>query len=114
MEPVGGTGPNKDVMAFKVVTKKGADGPDGELAGRRWATASIRYREQSFSASTGALELEEHWDPHKLHIDGSADAQDDGRDLARDLPGDQAARRAARPRRTRRTTAGRSCRRARP
>ena len=66
-----GTGPNKDVMAFKVVTHKGGmdqtvswQAPDGDSV--------IRYREQAFSASTGALELEEHWDPHKIHIDGSA------------------------------------------
>jgi hypothetical protein len=71
MEPVGGTGPNKDVQAFKVVTAKGAmdqtiswQVPMGESV--------IRYREQSFSASTGQLELEEHWDPFKLHIDGTA------------------------------------------
>ena len=71
MEPVMGTGPNKDVMAFKVVTHKGGmdqtvswQAPDGDNV--------IRYREQAFSASTGELELEEHWDPHKLHIDGSA------------------------------------------
>ena len=71
MEPVMGTGPNKDVMAFKVVTHKG--GMDQTVS---WQAPSgdsvIRYREQAFSASTGALELEEHWDPHKLHIDGSA------------------------------------------
>jgi len=71
MEAVGGTGPNKDVMAFKVVTHKG--GMDQTVS---WQAPSgdsvIRYREQAFSASTGALELEEHWDPHKLHIDGSA------------------------------------------
>ena len=72
MEPVGGTGPNKDVQAFKVVTAKGAmdqtiswQVPMGESV--------IRYREQSFSASTGQLELEEHWDPYKLHIDGTAE-----------------------------------------
>jgi len=71
MEPVGGTGPNKDVQAFKVVTAKGVmdqtiswQAPMGESV--------IRYREQSFSASTGELELEEHWDPYKLHIDGTA------------------------------------------
>jgi hypothetical protein len=71
MEPVMGTGPNKDLMAFKVVTHKG--GMDQTVS---WQVPSgdsvIRYREQAFSASTGALELEEHWDPHKLHIDGSA------------------------------------------
>ena len=71
-EPVGGTGPNKDVMAHKVVTKKSQmdqtvswQGPMGDNI--------VRFREQSFSASTGELELEEHWDPHKLHIDGSAE-----------------------------------------
>jgi hypothetical protein len=31
----------------------------------------VRYREQSFHAGTGELELEEHWDPYKLHFDGS-------------------------------------------
>src|SRR5678816_1203101 len=71
MEPVGGMGPNKDVQAFKVVTAKGAmdqtiswQAPMGDDV--------VRYREQSFSASTGELELEEHWDPYKLHIDGTA------------------------------------------
>jgi hypothetical protein len=72
MELVGGTGPNKDVMAYKVVTHKG-----GMDETRSWQAPMgdgvIRYREQAFSASTGELELEEHWDPHKLHIDGSAE-----------------------------------------
>jgi hypothetical protein len=31
----------------------------------------VRYRERSYSASTGELELEEHWDPYKLRIDGT-------------------------------------------
>jgi hypothetical protein len=31
----------------------------------------VRFREQSFHAQTGALELEEHWSPYKLHFDGS-------------------------------------------
>jgi hypothetical protein len=71
-EPVGGIGPHAAKMAHRVVTKKGANdqtvswqAPDGNKI--------VRYREQSFSASNGALELEEHWDPYKLHIDGSAD-----------------------------------------
>jgi hypothetical protein len=74
MEPVGGTGPHKDVLAYKVVTHKGLmdqtvswQAPDPAVPER-----VIRYREQSFSASTGLLELEEHWDPAKLHIDGTA------------------------------------------
>jgi hypothetical protein len=70
-EPVGGIGPNAAKMAYKVVTKKGADdqtiswqAPDGDKV--------VRYREQSFGAMTKLLQLEEHWDPYKLHIDGSA------------------------------------------
>ena len=71
-ELVGGTGPNKDAMAYKVVTHKSQmdqtvswQAPLGD--------GVIRFREQSFSASTGELELEEHWDPHKLHVDGSTE-----------------------------------------
>jgi len=71
MEPVGGTGPNKDVQAFKVVTAKGV--MDQTISWQApMGDSVIRYREQSFSASTGELELEEHWDPYKLHIDGTA------------------------------------------
>jgi hypothetical protein len=33
----------------------------------------VRYREQSFGATSGLLEMEEHWDPYKLHIDGTAE-----------------------------------------
>jgi hypothetical protein len=70
-EPVGGDGPKAELMAYKVVTSKkdGADhtdswqAPDGDRV--------LRYREQSFSASSGDLELEEYWDPYKLHVDGS-------------------------------------------
>ena len=71
MEPVGGAGPNKDVVAYKVVTHKG-----GMDETRSWQAPTgdsvIRYREQAFSASSGELELEEYWDPYKLHIDGTA------------------------------------------
>ena len=71
-EPVGGIGPNKDVMAYKVVTKKSQ--MDQTVSWQAPLGDSIvRYREQAFSASTGDLELEEHWDPHKLHVDGSAE-----------------------------------------
>jgi hypothetical protein len=70
-EPVGGTGPASAVSAFKVVTKK-KDGADQTVS---WQAVVgdrvVRYREQSFSASSGALELEEHWDPHKIHVDWS-------------------------------------------
>jgi len=69
-EAVGGTGPHAAATAFKVVTKKGAtdqtlswQAVDGERV--------VRYREQAFHEGTGELEEEEHWDPAKLHIDGS-------------------------------------------
>ena len=72
-EPVGGDGPNSAVMANKVVTKKGDTGTDQSIS---WQAdvgdKVIRYREQSFSASTGALELDEHWSPYKLHVDDSS------------------------------------------
>jgi hypothetical protein len=72
-EPVGGEGSNAEVEAYKVTTSKksGTDhtdswqAPDGDRV--------LRYREQSFSASTGDLELEEYWEPYKLHVDGTAD-----------------------------------------
>jgi hypothetical protein len=72
-EPVGGDSPFADVLAFKVVTEKsnGADqtvswqGVEGERV--------VRYREQSYSASTDQLELEEYWSPYKLHVDWSAE-----------------------------------------
>jgi hypothetical protein len=70
LEPVGGTGPHRDKMAHKTVTKKGEQ--DQTIS---WQAVEgdrvVRYREQSYSASTGALQLEEHWAPAKLHIDSS-------------------------------------------
>jgi hypothetical protein len=74
MEAVGGTGPSQAAMAYRVVTKKGADSADQTIS---WQAPVgdkvVRYREQSFGATTQMLKLEEHWDPYKLHIDGSAE-----------------------------------------
>lgn len=70
-ERVGGSGPHADEQAFKVVTKKGALDQTVSWQALR-GDAVVRFREQSFHADTGALELEEHWDPYKLHFDGSA------------------------------------------
>jgi hypothetical protein len=71
-EPVGGSGPNAALMAFKIVTEKGVmdetiswQGVVGDKV--------VRYREQAFGATSGMLSLEEHWDPYKLHVDGSAE-----------------------------------------
>jgi hypothetical protein len=69
LEPVGGTGPNADKMAYRATTTK-ADGGDMTVSWQAEVDGKIvRYREQAFMASTGALELEEHWDPYKLRVD---------------------------------------------
>jgi len=73
-EPVSGTGPNAALSAFRVVTTKGVNGMDETVSwqGVR-GDAVVRYREQAFGATSGALSLEEHWEPYKIHIDGSAE-----------------------------------------
>lgn len=66
-----GRGPNADTMAYKVETKK-RDGADQTISWQnRIGDLVVRYREQSYSAKTNELELEEMWDPYKLHIDES-------------------------------------------
>jgi hypothetical protein len=66
LEKVGGMGPNKDKMAFKVTTMKGSDKTVSWQAVE--GTSVLRYREVAYSAMTGMAELEEHWVPSKLHI----------------------------------------------
>lgn len=69
-EPVAGSGPNSGKLANKVTTMKGAMDETVSwqaLEGER----VVRYREQSFGAKTGLVKLEEHWSPHKLHVDGA-------------------------------------------
>jgi len=77
LEPVGGEGPNAELMAYHVTTAKGTDlndhteswqGPSSDEPER-----IVRYREQSFDATSGKLELEEYWDPARLHVDGTAE-----------------------------------------
>lgn len=77
LEGIGGMGPYAEQMAYHVVTAKGADSMDRTES---WQAPDadnplriLRFREQSFGAMTGNLQLEEHWDPAKLHIDGSAE-----------------------------------------
>lgn len=69
-ESVGGTGPNASKKAFKVTTTKGEN--DRTVS---WQAVVgdrvVRYREQAFMQTSGALALEEHWAPHKIHVDGS-------------------------------------------
>lgn len=71
LEPVGGTGPNKDVMANKVITEK-ADGADETQSWQALVGDQVvRYRELSFDAKGGMVELEEFWTPYKLRVDGT-------------------------------------------
>jgi hypothetical protein len=71
LEPVGGTGPNKDTMAYRATTEKD-DGGDMTVSWQAEVDGKIvRYREQSFAATGGAVELEEHWDPYKLRVDAT-------------------------------------------
>jgi len=76
LEEIGGTGPSAALMAYHVTTAKGADSMDHTES---WQAPDadnplriLRFREQSFGATTGKLQLEEHWDPAKLHVDGTA------------------------------------------
>jgi hypothetical protein len=74
LELVGGSGPNADLMANHVSTDK-----DGTDHTESWQAPSadaperiVRFREQAFAASTNMLQTETHYDPPKLHVDGSA------------------------------------------
>jgi hypothetical protein len=76
LEEVGGDGPNAGVMAYHVTTAKGTDLNDHTES---WQAPSedeperiVRLREQSFDVSSGDLELDEYWEPEKLHVDGTA------------------------------------------
>ncbi len=75
-ENVGGSGPYAATRAFKVETRKGMDSKD---LTESWQAPKdgdtnvvIRFRELSYGAMTGMLQLEEHWDPPRLHVDGSS------------------------------------------
>jgi hypothetical protein len=71
LEAVGGSGPSSEVMANKVVTQK-ENGADETVSWQsRDGERVIRHRELAYSALTDELELEEHWAPHKLHVDWS-------------------------------------------
>jgi hypothetical protein len=71
LEVVGGTGPNKDAMAYRATTTKD-DGGDMTVSWQAEVDGKIvRYREQAFATDATDLELEEHWDPYKLRVDAS-------------------------------------------
>jgi hypothetical protein len=72
---VGGDGPLKDTEAYFVVTKKGADQKDKtesyQAPDPMEPDRVLRYRELSYGAMTGLLQLEEYWVPPRIHADGS-------------------------------------------
>jgi hypothetical protein len=71
-ELVGGSGPNKDTLAFRVLTTKGSAGSDKTVSYQALLAGKVvRYREQAFHQKSGELEQEEHWAPYKLHVDGT-------------------------------------------
>jgi hypothetical protein len=79
LEPVGGSGPHADVMAFRVTTKRGVDGKNETVSFQGYAgSRAVRYREQAYNATTGNLDIEEHWDPYKLRLDQAEEYLDDG------------------------------------
>lgn len=82
MEAIGGTGPFAAQMALKVTTRKGPSLTDAATLDKTesWQGPQpgvperiVRYRELSYDATTQALELEEFWEPARIHIDGTAE-----------------------------------------
>jgi hypothetical protein len=96
-EPVGGSGPNASVLAFRVTTERGADGSNETVSYQAIVgSRAVRYREQAFNATTGDLDIEEHWDPYKLRVEQAEEFLEDGAsflesyDETKLVPGDEA------------------------
>ena len=57
-------------MAFRMTTTRGVYGTNETVSWQAVAGARVvRYREQAFNATSGMLDIEEHWDPYKLRVD---------------------------------------------
>jgi hypothetical protein len=79
LEPVGGSGPHADVMAFRMTTVRGVDGANETVSFQGYSGSRVvRYREQAYNATTGDLDIEEHWDPYKLRVDQAEEFLEDG------------------------------------
>jgi hypothetical protein len=72
-EPVGGTGPNKDTLAFKAIALK----DDGNDKTESWqgvvGNRLVRYREIGYAAGTDTPNEEVYWEPNKPRADWSAE-----------------------------------------
>jgi hypothetical protein len=81
---VGGSGPHASDEAYEVTTLK-SDNTDRSVSYQVDIDGKVlRYRELSFSAKTDEPNLDEHWDPYKLHIDGTAEHTVAGADWLED------------------------------
>ena len=79
LESVGGSGPNADVLAYRMTTRRGVDGTNETVSYQGVVGARVvRFREQAFNATTGDLDIEEHWDPYKLRVDQAEEFLEDG------------------------------------
>jgi hypothetical protein len=77
-EPVGGEGPNSEVLANRVTTTK-KDGLDKTVSWQKYEDGILkRFREQGFNPGDGSLEIDEYWTPYKLHVDDNAEHTADG------------------------------------
>jgi hypothetical protein len=76
LEPVGGTGPFREMFTNKVTTAKSSGAKTFS-----WQAVSgtrlIRYREQSLRAD-GTLKDEQSWNPPRLHVDSSLEHTREG------------------------------------
>ena len=69
-EPVGGTGPLADMVAFKLVTGDKFNDKSGDVSYQGLVDSRVvRFRELSVDKGTGAVKKEEYFDPPKLRID---------------------------------------------
>jgi hypothetical protein len=72
--PVGGTGPDAAVTAFKLVTGDKFNDTNGDVSFQKLdGTRYVRYRELSIGATKGTLKKEEYYTPAKLRLDTSDD-----------------------------------------
>jgi len=73
-EAVGGVGPNKDQMAFKLSTGSKINDPKGDVSWQGVVDERVvRYREQSIDGKDGHVKNEQYWDPARLRIDETSE-----------------------------------------
>ena len=62
-----------------MTTTRGVDGTNETVSWQAVVGARVvRYREQAFNATSGMLDIEEHWDPYKLRVDQAEEFIGDG------------------------------------